>query len=148
MATSDSVSLPLLGVASLVPWAGQCLAASLLVAYDVVMLCCSLVVYLKTSPCPPKRMFHAWHSGHFPAPPMILSVSLGFDALALSPQQGPRREVIWWQQCHPCHGGRRGMPLPTSFGPNWVISCVGSAPTGALHQLHDCNVVDLCQLVV
>jgi hypothetical protein len=53
MATSDGVSLLLLGVASLLPWVGQSLAASLLVAYGVVMLRISSVVYLKMLLCPP-----------------------------------------------------------------------------------------------
>jgi hypothetical protein len=53
MATSDGVTLLLFGVASLLPWVGQSLAASLLVAYGVVMLRISSVVYLKMFLCPP-----------------------------------------------------------------------------------------------
>jgi hypothetical protein len=53
MATSDGTSLPLLEVASLLPWAGCSSTASLLVAYLVATLCYSLVVYLKTSLCAP-----------------------------------------------------------------------------------------------
>jgi hypothetical protein len=89
MATSDGVSLLLLGVASLLPWVGQSLAASLLVAYGVVMLCISSVVYLKMLLCPPKHGFLVQHSSHVPHPLAILLVSLGFDALALLSQRGP-----------------------------------------------------------
>jgi hypothetical protein len=53
MTTSDDVSLPLLGVASLLPWVGRSSAALLLVVYGVAMLCSTSVVYLKTLSRPP-----------------------------------------------------------------------------------------------
>jgi hypothetical protein len=65
MAMSDDASLSLLGVASLLPWVGQSLTASLL----VVTLRSSSVVFLETSLCSPWHGFHPWHSGHAPISP-------------------------------------------------------------------------------
>jgi hypothetical protein len=55
-ATSDSASLSLLGVASLLLGVGQSSTTSLSTAYLAVTLCSSMVVYLKMS-------FGAWKGG-------------------------------------------------------------------------------------
>jgi hypothetical protein len=83
------------------------------------------------------------HRSHAHAPLASLSASLGFDAPALPPQQGPRQEIGWWWWCHLCRGRRRGGPLPIGLGPSRTSRWIGSAPVGALRELRDGDGVDL-----